>query len=75
MKSIGEDVVGDLENVTVDTLMTRVREKWNDKAIFRKMNAQLLGGLRDAASQNAELAMELIGNNKAVKRFHEMKNE
>jgi len=75
LKSIGEDVVGDLENVTVDTLMTRVREKWNDKAIFRKMNAQLLSGLRDAASKNAELAMELIGNNKAVKRFHEMKNE
>ena len=75
MLSIGEDVVGDLENVTVDTLMIRVRKKWNDKAIFRKMNAQLLSGLRDAASKNAELAMELIGNNKAVKRFREMKNE
>ncbi|WP_019552530.1 polysaccharide pyruvyl transferase CsaB [Propionispira raffinosivorans] len=75
LQSIGEDVVGDLENVTVDTLMVRVRKKWNDKAIFRKMNAQLLSGLRDAASKNAELAMELIGNNKAVKRFREMKNE
>jgi polysaccharide pyruvyl transferase CsaB len=60
LNSIGEKVVGDLKNVTVEGLMVEVREKWNDKAIFRKRNTALLAGLRTAASHNAELALGLV---------------
>ena len=42
--------------------MAEIRRKWNDKAVFRKRNAELLGKLRDLAARNAELALQLIGH-------------
>lgn len=62
LASIGEKPVGSLDDVTADELMAEVRRKWNDKAVFRKRNAELLAKLRDLAARNAELALQLIGN-------------
>jgi polysaccharide pyruvyl transferase CsaB len=59
LESIGETPVGDLTRITVESLMGQVREKWNDKANHRKLNTDLMAGLRMAASHNAELALEL----------------
>ena len=61
LQSIGEKAVGNLEGITVEALMQQVRGKWNDKTSCRKLNADLLAGLRTAASHNAELALDLIG--------------
>lgn len=61
LQSIGEKAVGDLEQITVEDLLGQVRKKWNDKASARKLNSELLAGLRTAASHNAELALDLIG--------------
>lgn len=60
LTSIGEEVVGDLENVTVDALLARVQEKWQLKRQGGVHNAQRLQELRNAASYNAELALDLI---------------
>ena len=60
LASIGESPVGNLETVTADELMVEIRRKWNDKASFRKRNAELLVRLRDLAARNAELAVGLL---------------
>ena len=60
LSSIGEKPVGSLDTVTADELLAEIRRKWNDKAVFRKRNAELLGKLRDLAARNAELALQLI---------------
>ena len=61
LDSIGEKPVGSLDDVTADELMAEIRRKWNDKAVFRKRNAELLAKLRALAARNAELALHLIG--------------
>ena len=63
--SIGEAAAGDLQTVTADAVMEKIREKWNGRAEFRKKNAELLMELRDLAAKNAELAMEFIEKRKA----------
>jgi polysaccharide pyruvyl transferase CsaB len=60
LASIDEHPVGDLKGVTTDELMGEVRRKWNDKAAFRASNAERLTKLRNLASRNAELALDLI---------------
>ena len=60
LDSIGEQPVGSLDTVTADALMQEVRRKWQDKAAFRKKNAELLSVLRNLAARNAELALNLI---------------
>ncbi len=60
LDSIGESPAGDLESVTVDAILEKVREKWTGREAFRRKNAQLLSGLRSLAAQNAELAVEFI---------------
>lgn len=67
LHSIGEAVACDLENVTVDLLMERVRDKWQAKANFVKDNNRRLMKLRDDAFYNAELALELIANRKLTR--------
>ncbi len=62
--SIGETAAGDLQSVTADAVMERVREKWESRADFRKKNAALLADLRRLAARNAELAMEFISKRK-----------
>lgn len=66
LESIGESPVGDLETVKFDTLMDKVRAKWNQKSGFSKKNEKLFSELRKLAVRNAELALKLIGekNNK-----------
>jgi len=60
LASIGEQPVGRLQDVTVDELMAEVRRKWHDKQAFRQQNAALLAKLREQASSNAELALQLL---------------
>lgn len=67
LDSIGEKVVGDLKNVTADMLMKRVKEKWKAKQNFSKENDRRLLDLRNAASYNAELALELISARKSTR--------
>lgn len=64
LRSVGEETVGDLENITVDSLLGCVREKW-DKINCKGYNSELLQGLRDAAFTNAELALHLISDRKS----------
>ena len=64
LSSIGEEPVGDLESLTAEELLAEIRKKWNDKATFKKRNAQLLSELREKAARNAELALELFGKNR-----------
>lgn len=65
LTSIGEVVVGDLKNVTVEKLMACVNAKWQSKANCRKCNDTLLTGLRHDAFYNAELALSLIAGSKS----------
>ncbi len=64
LSSIGETAAGDLENVNVEGILARIREKWDGRAEFRKKNAALLSDLRQLAAQNAELALEFIEKHK-----------
>lgn len=60
LDSVGEYPVGSLDDIDLDDLMDEVRRKWNDKAVFCGKNAELLAKLRELASKNAEMALELI---------------
>lgn len=60
LSSIGETAAGDLQNVTADAVMEKVRGKWESRADFRNKNAELLADLRRLAARNAELALEFI---------------
>ena len=62
--SIGETAAGDLQSVTADAVMEKVRGKWNDRADFRKRNADLMAELRRLAARNAELALDFIEKRK-----------
>ncbi len=62
LKSIDEDVVGDLQTVTVEDIMKQVRLKWNDKENYRRANLKRMAALRALAKSNAEMALELINN-------------
>lgn len=64
LKSIDEDVVGDLENVTVEALMQEINAKWNNKEIYRNQNLKRMAKLRSLARSNAEMALEFIDKNK-----------
>ena len=62
--SIGETAAGDLQSVTADAVMEKLRGKWEDRRAFRKKNAELLAELRGLAARNAELALEFIEKRK-----------
>ena len=64
LSSIGETAAGDLQGVTTDAVMKKMREKWEERAEFRKKNAELLAELRGLAARNAELALEFIEKRK-----------
>lgn len=66
LKSMGEETVDDLENITVGSLLACVREKW-DRIDSKGSNAELLQGLRNAAFYNAELALNLIADRKSMR--------
>lgn len=67
LTSIGQDVVGNLENITVDKLMDSVREKWQEKNNSPEKQGSFIGELRNAAFQNAELAIALISKCKSTR--------
>ena len=48
--------------------MKKMREKWEERAEFRKKNAELLAELRGLAARNAELALEFIEKRKQKKK-------
>lgn len=66
LDSIGEKTVADLENISVASLLACVREKWG-KIKRDDVNDELLAGLRKAAFYNAELALTLIADSKAMR--------
>lgn len=68
LSSIGEIASGDLQSVTTDAVMKKMREKWEERTEFRKKNAELLAELRGLAARNAELALEFIEKRKQKKK-------
>ena len=67
LTSIGETSVGDLQQITTEALLERVRSKWRERALFSDAKRERLARLRDAAFYNAELAMQLIGAKKSAR--------
>lgn len=64
LKSIDEDVVGDLKSITVDALMNEISAKWNNKKHYRDENLKRMSKLRSLARSNAEMALDFIKINK-----------
>ncbi len=64
LSSIGEQSVGNLEDVTATAILNAVREKWDSRKEFRDKNADLLAQLRKLAYSNAEMALEFIESKK-----------
>ena len=62
--SIGETAAGDLKSVTTEAVMERSCAKWEERADFRRKNAELMAELRRLAARNAELALEFIEKHK-----------
>lgn len=64
LKSIDEDIVGDLQTITVEALMKEIDAKWNNKETYRIANLKRMAELRCLARSNAEMALEFIDKNK-----------
>ena len=62
LASVGEQPVGRLQDVTVEELMTAVRQKWHARQTQNKQTRHqaLLSELRGKAASNAELALQLL---------------
>lgn len=67
LTSIGESSVGNLKNVTVESLMKCVRDKWAERNQSSAAKDDLLQSLRAAAAYNAELALQLITGSKSMR--------
>ena len=65
LDSMGDESVGDLQNITVDCLMEKIHQKWQEKDTFAKDMESVMTGLRRDAFVNAELALHLISPSKA----------
>ena len=64
LSSIGETAAGDLKSVTTEAVMERICAKWEERADYRRKNAELMAELRRLAARNAELALEFIEKHK-----------
>ncbi|MBP2655047.1 MAG: colanic acid biosynthesis protein [Firmicutes bacterium] len=64
LESIGDCHAGTLNNITLDELMNKVRQRWAELNQPNKERGELIRGLRSKAFHNAELAMELITSRK-----------
>lgn len=62
LECLGEAPVGTLKNITVDTLIDKVRELWPEIQRPNRQREERMARLHKQAFQSAELAMELIGN-------------
>ena len=64
LKSMGDESVSDLQNVTVEKLMEKIHQEWQEKDSFAKTVEPVISKLRRDAFVNAELALELISRGK-----------
>ena len=64
LKSMGDESVGDLQNVTVEKLMGKIHQEWQEKDSFAKTVEPVISKLRRDAFVNAELALKLISRSK-----------
>lgn len=64
LESLGECHTGNLQNITVDNLITKVRQLWPTSTGMNQTKIDQSTYLRDKAFQNAELALELISQRK-----------
>lgn len=62
LETIGERHVGTLQNLTVDTLLERIRVLWPEMNRPNCVREEKISALRAKACRNAELALELIGS-------------
>lgn len=62
LESVGESAAGNIENIDLESLMDRVRQKWNSRKEFGQQNETLFENLRDLAIENAQLAFGIIKN-------------
>ena len=66
LKSINEEVAGNLENITKDGLLEQIKLKWHDRENYRQINLAHMAKLRNLAKSNAEMALALIDKNKKL---------
>ena len=66
LKSINEEVAGNLENITKDRLLEQIKLKWHDRENYRQINLAHMAKLRNLAKSNAEMALALIDKNKKL---------
>ena len=64
LKSIDEEVAGDLQNITVKALMQQIWQKWHYKECYRQANLKRMKNLRILAKSNAEMALAFINRKK-----------
>ncbi|MGN0940296.1 MAG: polysaccharide pyruvyl transferase CsaB [Selenomonadaceae bacterium] len=64
LDSLGEKPVADLESLTADALVEKVRDVWKSREAFKHHNEEILHDLRSLAAKNAELALEIIHDRK-----------
>lgn len=60
LETIGERHVGTLKTVTVDSLMARIRQLWEERKQPNREREEHINSLRNKAFQNAELALSLV---------------
>lgn len=61
LESVGEQAVGNVDDIDLEKLMAQVHLKWKDREGFSQQNEQLFDDLRHLAMHNAELAYSVIG--------------
>ena len=64
LETLGEHHVGTLQNISVDNLLTQVRQLWPSEVSLSNSKSKQNNDLRTKAFRNAELALELISQSK-----------
>lgn len=64
LETLGEHNIETLQNITVDKLLTTVRQLWHSKGDSSAEKSKQSNRLREKAFHNAELALELISRGK-----------
>ncbi|MBQ1941311.1 MAG: polysaccharide pyruvyl transferase CsaB [Anaerovibrio sp.] len=62
LESVGEKAAGNLQDITSEKILEKVRQKWQSRAEFSGANEQLFADLRELAMHNAELAYQIMEN-------------
>lgn len=61
LECLGEQPVGTLKSITVETLIATVKELWAERRRPKRPWEERMNGLHEKAFRSAELALELIG--------------